>query len=140
MLAPLFYTQRRTIASIKCSLNTLKFNSLDPIYIVWLTGERIRDLWFYEMDLGSGRTRLFRWFRSNARFLLDRWDEEEKEWVHDPDLLDATGIGGDWWAYDRISEEEVIRRLTPTLGKEAAEKTTREVSKQSPIPRKTGSR
>jgi len=107
-----------------------------------IKGERLWDLWFYERDLGTtpARTLLYRWARTNARWLLDRWDEKEQEWVHDRDLLDATGIGGDWWAYDRISEEEVIRRLTPSLGKAAARKATREVFKQSPIPRKRGSR
>jgi len=94
------------------------------------------------MDLSTTppRTLLFRWARTNARWLLDRWDPEKEEWVHDPDLLDATGIGGDWWDYDRISEEEVIQRLTPSLGKAAARKATRAVFKQSPIPRKRGSR
>ncbi len=107
-----------------------------------LKGEKVRHFWFYKVDLPTTPTRtiLYRWFRSNARFLLDRWDEQAKAWVHDPDLLDATGIGGDWWAYDRISEEEVIRRLSPSLGKKAARKATREVFKQSPIPRKRGSR
>jgi len=107
-----------------------------------IKGERLWDLWFYKMDLPTkpARTLLYRWARTNARWLLDRWDEKEQEWVHDPDLIEASGIAGDWWAYDRISEEEVIRRLTPSLGKEAARKATHEVFKQSPIPRKRGSR
>jgi len=107
-----------------------------------IKGERLWDLWFYKMDLGTtpARTLLFRWARTNARLLLEKWDEKEQEWVYYPDLIEATGIGGDWWAYDRISEAEVIRRLTPSLGKKAARKATREVFKQSPIPRKRGPR
>ena len=86
-----------------------------------LKGEKVRRFWFYKMDLTPTRTILFRWFSSNARFLLERFDEEE-EWVHDPDLLDATGIAGDWWAYDMISQEQAVEILTPSLGNKAATK------------------
>ena len=88
-----------------------------------LKGEKVRHFWFYKVDLPTTPTRtiLYRWFRSNARFLLDRWDEKQG-WVHDPDLLDATGIGGDWWDYDMISQEQAVEILTPSIGKKSASK------------------
>ena len=123
MLAPLLYTQKGTITSIKFNISTLIYKHLDIIYIVVLKGEKVRHFWFYKVDLPTTPTRtiLFRWFRSNARFLLDRWDEKQG-WVHDRDLLDATGIGGDWWDYDMISQEQAVEILTPSIGKKSAAK------------------
>jgi len=89
-----------------------------------MKGERLKDLFFFKWDLVGGRTVLFRWVKTNARLLLDRWDEEEKEWVDDPAFIEVTGIGGSS-DYDRISEEEVTRILIPSIGKEAATKALR---------------
>ena len=89
-----------------------------------IKGELLWDLRFFKWDLIGGRTVLFRWVKTNARLLLDRWDTEEEKWIDDPAFMEVTGIGGSS-DYDRITEEEVIKRLTPILGKNAAQKAPR---------------
>ncbi len=89
-----------------------------------IKGERIKDLSFFKWDLIGGRTVLFRWFKSNARLLLERWDTEEEEWVDDPAFMEVTGNGGSS-DYDRITEEEAQEMLIPSIGEDAATKALR---------------
>jgi len=83
--------------------------------------EIIKDLYFFKWDLVGGRTVLFRWAKTDKNLFLDIWDTKEKQWRDNPAFMEVTGNGGSS-DYDRITEEELVKRLTPSLGKKAATK------------------
>jgi len=86
--------------------------------------EMLKELRFYKEEFSDNTFTLFRWAETTTNLLLQRWDTGANAWIHAPYFIEVTGIGGSA-DYDLISEEDVIRRLTPTLGKNAAKKAPR---------------
>ena len=43
--------------------------------------------------------------------ILERWDEEAKEWVFSPDTIAITGLGSDADAYKEISKQEAEKYI-----------------------------
>lgn len=62
---------------------------------------------------------VYRWV-TGPPILLERFDPKAGEWVDDPSLLEATGIGGaeSFW---KASEKEARKALEKIAGAEAAE-------------------
>ncbi len=84
---------------------------------------KLKDLRFYKFDLPD-ESLLFRWAETSERLFRERWDPSSEAWVSAPTFTEVTGIGGSA-DFDLISEDEVIRRLTPTLGENSAKKAAR---------------